>query len=234
VRLRVGVVLLWLSPLLPLPLIASAVAGEPDIVLVTKSGAGTIKADRVWEEGDLLCWERRGEQECQPKDRVRLVSPEVLSPAPRAESRALPRKERPGRPAAGSLPLAEPPESPPMPAPLTEGSSILSDRPPMLLPSWGGAYRGRPGVPCATIRSADGTTTKICSEEPRPKPRPPRKPKAVPREQKGAALTPEEQARAATAASSKTGKAVAPQAPRPGRAKSGRECSASSDSQRQC
>jgi hypothetical protein len=37
---------------------------QPPITIVVKGGAGTIKADRAWNDGDKLCWESRGVRNC--------------------------------------------------------------------------------------------------------------------------------------------------------------------------
>jgi hypothetical protein len=172
----------FLMLLLLLSLAPLAAAGEAAITLVTKSGVGTIKADRAWEENDFLCWERWGERDCLPKDQLSLESPAVLSAPPRTAARTAPRQERPGKPAvepavSGEAPVPAPPVASVEPPSIS--SSISSTRPPMLLPSRGLTSRGRSAVPCATIRSADGTTTQICSEEPRAKASPRRKPKSA-------------------------------------------------------
>lgn len=188
-----------------LSLVPPVAAGEAAITLVTKSGVGTIKADRAWEEGDLLCWERRDERDCLPKDQLSLVPPTVLSVSPRAEARAASRKERPGKPAAEPVASGDTPVPPPPVAAVESSSissSISSTRPPMLLPSRVFPPGRRSAVPCATIRSADGTTQTICSEEPRAKASPRRKPKTggtVRSGERGAAKPGAERAGAANA-----------------------------------
>lgn len=37
---------------------------QPPITITVKGGAGTIKADRAWYDGDQLCWESRGVRNC--------------------------------------------------------------------------------------------------------------------------------------------------------------------------
>jgi hypothetical protein len=53
----------------------TAEGGEPELTIYMKSGAGTIRADRVWEQGEYLCWESRGYQDCVTKELVVLVPP---------------------------------------------------------------------------------------------------------------------------------------------------------------
>lgn len=57
-------------------------AGDPDLTIYLKGGAGTIRAERVWQQGDQLCWESRGYQGCVPRSSVS-VAP---LPAPRSVS----------------------------------------------------------------------------------------------------------------------------------------------------
>jgi len=40
---------------------------QPPVTIVIKGGAGTIRADRVWNEGANLCWESRGVRNCTPR-----------------------------------------------------------------------------------------------------------------------------------------------------------------------
>ncbi len=50
-----------------------AAATAPDIVIPLKGGVGSIRAQRTWTQGDRLCYESRGFQNCIPKDRVASV-----------------------------------------------------------------------------------------------------------------------------------------------------------------
>jgi hypothetical protein len=84
--MRHQAVILLLLAILP-PLSASALASAPEILIFTKSGIGTIRADTVWEQGSQLCWERRGYQDCTPKDRVSLVPPAAEGATPDDDSR---------------------------------------------------------------------------------------------------------------------------------------------------
>jgi len=54
-------------PSIPLPTYAledPVSPRQPPVTIVIKGGAGTIKADRVWNEGANLCWESRGVRNC--------------------------------------------------------------------------------------------------------------------------------------------------------------------------
>jgi len=52
----------------------SAFAGEPGLVIHLKTGAGTIRAGKIWEQNDQLCWEAPNSRKCLPKEEVSFVS----------------------------------------------------------------------------------------------------------------------------------------------------------------
>jgi hypothetical protein len=60
--------------------------GNPDLTIYLKGGAGTIRAERVWQQSDQICWESRGYQGCIPKSQVSIapVSRPRSSSAPKA------------------------------------------------------------------------------------------------------------------------------------------------------
>ncbi len=66
---------LWgvLGLLIALGEIAPARGDEPDI-LIRVGTSGTIRATRVWEQADQLCYESRGFQHCVPKAQARIES----------------------------------------------------------------------------------------------------------------------------------------------------------------
>jgi hypothetical protein len=43
---------------------------EPPVVIFLEGGAGVIRADHVWEDGDRLCWEARGIRYCLPLAKI--------------------------------------------------------------------------------------------------------------------------------------------------------------------
>jgi len=80
---------------LMLTLIAgTAAAGEPELTIYLKGGAGTIRAERIWEQADQVCWESRGYQGCVPTSSVsfapRALNGQSRASAPGPNSNALP------------------------------------------------------------------------------------------------------------------------------------------------
>jgi len=95
----------------------STLAGE--ITIYLKGGVGTIRADRVWEQEDKVCYERRGDQNCIPKSRVGYAPPPTpvparakVSPEPTAPENPPPKPETPAEKpiVAKSRPTMAPPE----------------------------------------------------------------------------------------------------------------------------
>jgi len=52
-----------------------------DVLIHLKGGSGSIRAERTWTQGDQVCWESRGYQDCLPKDRIDFT-PSVTETAP--------------------------------------------------------------------------------------------------------------------------------------------------------
>lgn len=77
-RRLVGFALIVLAVLVP-PLSANA-----ESMLRLAGGAGTIRADRVWAQGNQICYDSRGYQACLPAARVSHIrgdQPALASPA---------------------------------------------------------------------------------------------------------------------------------------------------------
>jgi hypothetical protein len=55
-----------------LVLVSPTLADEIPTVTLRLDNAGTIMANRVWEQGDQLCYDSRGYQACFPKRRLRI------------------------------------------------------------------------------------------------------------------------------------------------------------------
>ncbi len=61
--------------------VPTALAAEPNI-LIRVGTSGTIRATRVWEQVDQLCYESRGFQHCVPRAQARIESGRIALSTP--------------------------------------------------------------------------------------------------------------------------------------------------------
>ncbi len=51
---------------------------DPRPIIIFKGGSGQAIVDKVWEEGDQVCWESKGTRMCRPRERIERITPEIL------------------------------------------------------------------------------------------------------------------------------------------------------------